>query len=117
LQSLIPPIMEGQRLSEYFNAAINSTSQILPLTGQTVFYLGLLGPIVQVIIATLVMKCEKYAKKSKNNIEYLAYTTGVVILAAGCTMYDVTILVAFALKTIIPFILLAQCMKIRFKFR
>jgi hypothetical protein len=113
LQSLIPPLMDGQRLSDYFNAAINSTTQILPFAGQTVYYLGFFGPVVQVLVVALVMRFEQKARQARDNIEYLAYTTSMVLLAAGCTMYDVTILVAFALKTIVPFIILAKCKKIR----
>lgn len=115
LTSLIPPIMSGRSLLSYFQSAIGSDSQILPFAGQTFYYFGMLGPVIQIIVVRFVMNFEEKAKTAKNNVEYLAYTTGMVLLAAGCTMYDISILVAFTLKTIVPFILLAKCKKIRIK--
>lgn len=115
LQSLIPSHVSGERLSNYFNYAAGTSAQILPFIGQTYFYFWLFGPIIQVIVVHFALKWELETKKTNNYIKYIAYLTASVIYSFGCTMYDLTIILAFTFKTVIPFIILAKCTDVRFK--
>lgn len=108
LRSLIPPLFSGQRLSDYFNSYIGSSIQILPLIGQTYFYLSFFGPIVQMLLVLLALHFENKMNKTTNCFKYIGYFSSGIIIGSAILIYDLTIIVTFLTRIVLPIILITS---------
>lgn len=107
LRSIIPPLINDSRLSDYFNESIGSGSQILPFIGQTFFYFGLFGPFVQTLFIKLSLYFETKMNQTDNKYMFVAMLTSGVIIGSGILIYDLTILVTYSTRIVLPIVLVA----------
>ena len=107
LRSIIPPLVDGQRLSDHFNAQIGSTIQILPLIGQSFFYFYGFAPFVPCLLVWWALKMEEKMEKVRSCYYYLALFSSSIIIVSSVLIYDLSIIVTFSTRIVFPILLLS----------